>query len=383
MSELTIVTPTYCEAENIPILFERLKTALAPLKWELIVVDDDSPDGTADIARQIAQRDPRLRVVQRLHRRGLAGAVVEGMLASSAPIIAVIDADLQHDETILPRMIEILRRRPDVDVVVGSRYTQGGGVGDWSGNRQRASHLATQLGNLVCGTEIKDPMSGFFAIRRAAFMEVAHDLSDQGFKILLDILASGRGGLKIEEVPYTFRSREHGTSKLDSSVMWQYVELLLDKSIGHIVPVRMIKFGLVGGSGLVIHMTTLFTTFKVMGEKFLYGQIAATFLAMTWNYFINNMFTFKDRRQHGWTVVLGLLSFYLICSVGAFANVGIASYVYHRNAVWWVAGIAGVLVGTVWNYAVSSRITWGQQRRPRGARARILEQAREASKLPA
>jgi dolichol-phosphate mannosyltransferase len=384
MSEVTVVTPTYCEAENLPVLFARLTAALAGIDWELIVVDDDSPDGTADVAREMAQRDPHLRVVQRLHRRGLAGAVVEGMLASSAPIIAVIDADLQHDEAALPRMIDVLRRRPDVQLVVGSRYAEGGGFGDWGMERQRGSRLATRLGNLVCRTEVKDPMSGFFAIRRSAFMEVAHDLSDQGFKILLDILASARGALNVAEVPYQFRSRQLGESKLDSSVIWQYVELLLDKSIGSIIPVRMVKFALVGGSGLVIHMTTLFSSFKLMNESFISSQITATLVAMTWNYFLNNMFTFKDRRQHGWSVLWGLLSFYLVCSVGAFANVGIASYVYHRDAVWWVAGIAGVLVGTVWNYAVSSKVTWGWRKRAKAAQQRVeAQRAQTAAKLPA
>ena len=362
MPQVTVVSPTYCEAENVPILFDRLKSALAGLDWELVIVDDDSPDGTADIARELAQNDNRIRVIQRLHRRGLAGAVVEGMLSSSAPILAVIDCDLQHDETVLPRMIQQLNDQPDLELVVGSRYTQGGGVGAWQQGRARMSRLATRLGKLVSKTEVQDPMSGFFALRRSTFMEVSRDLSDQGFKILLDILASSKKRLAAGEIAYEFRTRMHGDSKLDSSVLWQYFELLLDKSIGRYVPVRMIRFAAVGMSGVLVHMTTLYAGFELLKYSFLDSQIAAAIVAMTWNYFLNNIFTFKDQRQKGWRVLTGLVSFYIVCSVGAVANVGVSSYIFNRDTVWWLAGIAGILVGMVWNYAVSSRITWGSRK---------------------
>lgn len=369
MPQVSVISPTYREAANVPILFEKLKTALAGLDWELIVVDDDSPDGTATAARDIAQRDPRMRVIQRLGRRGLAGAVVEGMLSSSAPILAVIDADLQHDETILPRMIAKFIEAPSTELVIGTRYVEGGAATGLDAKRLKMSQFATKLGHFVSKTEVNDPMSGFFALRRETFMAVAHQLSGEGFKILLDILASTPRALVTAEVPYEFRDRQHGESKLDSAVAWQYLELLLDKAIGRYVPVRMLKFGAVGTLGLFVHFATLFSA-KALGEPFIYAQAAATIVAMTFNYFLNNLFTFKDQRLRGWRTLLGLLSFYLVCSVGAVANVGIASYVFvlsehpgalHGSSGWWLAGISGVAVGMVWNYAVSSRITWGRK----------------------
>jgi dolichol-phosphate mannosyltransferase len=362
MPDITVVSPSYCERDNIPLLFERLKAALGARDWELLVVDDDSPDGTAEAARAIAQQDRRLRIIQRLDRRGLSGAVVEGILASSPPILVVIDADLQHDETKIPDMLDLMAKQRDVQLVVGTRYIEGGGAGGLDATRLKMSRLATWLGNLVSGTPVSDPMSGFFAIRREVFMTVANELSGQGFKILLDILASSRPPLKIGEVPYTFGRREHGQSKLDSAVLWQYGELLLDKTVGRFVPVRLIKFGAVGTLGLLVHFAVLFSVFKLAGLAFVYGQAAATFVAMTWNYFLNNVFTFKDKRLTGWRSLLGLLSFYLVCSVGALANVGVAAYMFQQQSGWWLAGLAGVAVGMVWNYAVSSRITWGRRR---------------------
>lgn len=362
MPEVTIVTPTYCEAANLPLLFGRLKAALGRYDWELQVVDDDSPDGTAEVARSLAQDDNRMRVIQRIRRRGLSGAVVEGMMASSSPYLAVIDADLQHDEGVLPQMIDMLRDRRDLQVVVGTRYATGGETEGLNGNRLKMSRLATRLASLVTRTPVSDPMSGFFAIRRDVFLGVSHKLSDQGFKILLDILASSATPLKVGEVAYRFRNREFGTSKLDSAVLWQYAELLFDKSFGRWVPVRMVRFALVGGVGLGIHFATLFTAFKVFEQPFLYSQIAATMVAMTSNYFLNNLFTFKDRRLKGWRSLLGLLSFYVVCSVGAIANVGVASYAFQERTAWWLAAISGILVGTVWNYAVSASVTWGKKR---------------------
>jgi dolichol-phosphate mannosyltransferase len=362
MPQLTVVTPTFCEADNVPILFERLKAALAGLDWELVVADDDSPDRTADIVRALAQDDSRIRVLQRLHRRGLAGAVIEGMLASSAPILAVIDADLQHDESVLPGMVRELLEDEKLELVVGSRYIMGGGVGAMRTDRRLMSKFATGIGNLVSRTRINDPMSGFFAIRRSTFMSVARNLSDEGFKILLDIMASSHRPLAVGEVAYQFRARIFGESKLDSSVLWQYAELVLDKWVGRFVPVRMLKFGLVGLSGLIVHMTTLYSGFKLAGLSFMASQITAASLAMTWNYFFNNLFTFKDKRHTGWGLARGLVSFYLVCGVGLFANVGVASYVFRRNQVWWLAGACGIVVGMVWNYAVSARITWGERK---------------------
>jgi dolichol-phosphate mannosyltransferase len=357
LPELTIVVPTFNEHDNVVPLIERLDTALAGVAWEAIFVDDDSPDGTAALVREVARRDPRVRCIQRIGRRGLAGACIEGMLASSAPYVGVIDADLQHDEAILPQMLAALRRE-DCDMVVGSRYASGGGVGDWAVRRQRASALATRLAGLIAKTDIADPMSGFFMLRRAVFERVMRGLSTQGFKILLDILATADPPLRIREIPYQFRARAAGESKLNTLVAWEFGMLLADKLIGHIVPVRFALFALIGGLGVFVHMAVLATGLKLFGLSFVAAQTSAALVAMTVNFFLNNLFTYADRRLKGWRMLRGLLSFYVICSFGTAANIGIAAYLFSQQEVWWVAGIAGIVVGSVWNYAVSSVFTW-------------------------
>jgi len=358
--ELTVVIPTLNERDNIGPLVELLDAVLETVSWEVIFVDDDSPDGTAERIREISWRDRRVRCLQRLGRRGLTTACIEGALATSAPYIAVMDADMQHDEKLLPRMLAILKSEP-VDLVVGSRYTVGGGIGGWDTGRANMSALATRLSRLICKAEIADPMSGFFMLRREVLEGALRRLSGQGFKILLDILASSPRSLRVSELPYQFRERQHGESKLDTLVAWEYMMLIADKLIGHIVPVRFALFAFVGGIGLFIHMAVLWLALTITGAAFNLAQTVATIVAMTANFFLNNIFTYRDRRLRGFAVLRGLFTFYAICALGAVANVGIAGYVFSRNEVWWLAGLAGVVVGSVWNYAVSSVFTWTQK----------------------
>lgn len=355
---LTVVVPTFNERDNIIPLLGLLEAALKGVAWEVIFVDDDSPDGTATLVREIAQRDPRVRCVQRIGRRGLSAACIEGALACAAPYVAVMDADLQHDERLLPAMFQTLEGDPTIDIVVGSRYVTGGGIGDWSSRRAGISSFATRLSRLICKTEIHDPMSGFFAMRRPFFERAMRRLTGQGFKILLDLLASSPQPARVKELPYDFRKRLKGESKLDALVAWEFGMLIADKLVGHIVPVRFALFALIGGVGVVVHMMTLWLAFTLAGVQFAAAQTTATVVAMTSNYFLNNVFTYRDQRLKGWRAVRGLLSFYVVCSFGAVANVGIASYVFAADQVWWLAGIAGVIVGSVWNYAVSSVFTW-------------------------
>src|SRR5579862_7609453 len=247
--DLTVVVPTFNERANVGLLYERLSTVLAGIAWEAIFVDDDSPDGTADAVRALARRDGRVRCLQRVGRRGLSSACIEGILASASAYVAVMDADLQHDESLLPRMFAALRDEP-CDLVIGSRYVPGGGVGDWDKNRQRASAFATWLSRLITKETIADPMSGFFMLRRGVFDGALRQLSAQGFKILLDLLASSKTRPRIKELPFEFRQRQHGESKLDAMVMWEFAMLLADKRIGHLVPVRFALFALIGGLGV-------------------------------------------------------------------------------------------------------------------------------------
>jgi dolichol-phosphate mannosyltransferase len=361
--ELSVIVPTFNERENVAELVRRLDAVLHGTAWEVIFVDDDSPDGTAALVRELGRKDPRVRVVQRVNRRGLSTACVEGMLASSSPYLAVMDADLQHDERILPDLLAAVRDE-GIDLAVGSRYTVGGGTGDWSADRQLVSRFATRLSRLVLKADLKDPMSGFFLLRREVLEEAVRELSGIGFKILLDIFASVPRPLRFREIPYTFRPRQAGESKLDSVVAWEYLIMLLDKSIGRYVPIRFVPFAFIGGIGVFVHMAVLWVVFQAMDRSFVAGQTIATLVAMTSNFFLNNMFTYRDRRLRGWGLVRGWVSFTLACSLGAVANVGIATYLFESDAAgdigWVLSALAGIIVGAVWNYAVTSVYTWSK-----------------------
>jgi len=359
--ELTVVIPTFNERENVPLLVERLDRVLSGIAWEALFVDDDSPDGTAEAVRELSRLHPNVRGIQRLGRRGLASACVEGILACASPYVAVMDADLQHDESLLPQMLAALREEP-IDIVVGSRFVPGGTVGEMPSKRVAISDLGSRLSRLVVKAELRDPMSGFFMLKRPAFEGAMRGLSAQGFKILLDIFASSPKPLAFKELPFQFRERQHGESKLDALVGWEYILLLLDKLVGHIVPVRFVLFAGIGGLGLFVHLGVLALLLKSLGFGFTLAQAAATMTAMTSNFYLNNIFTYRDRRLTGPAFFRGLLSFYVVCSVGAVANVGIASYVFNADRSWWLAGVTGALVGAVWNYATSSVFTWKAKR---------------------
>jgi dolichol-phosphate mannosyltransferase len=355
--ELAVVIPTLNERDNVPLIVERLNRVLAGISWEAIFVDDDSPDGTADVLRALSRRQANIRVLQRLGRRGLASACIDGILASAAPYAAVMDGDLQHDENLLPAMLAKIKAER-LDIVVASRHIKEGGVGDMERSRIMISDFASKLGRLVVKAELSDPMSGFFMIRREAFAEAMRSLSAQGFKILLDLFASAPRPLAFAEVPLNFRPRLHGESKLDAMVAWEYLMLLLDKLVGKVIPVRFLLFSLIGGLGVGTHLLTLWFGTHVLLLAFAIAQTAATIVAMTGNFLLNNLFTYRDRRLRGRRLWTGLLSFYAVCGVGTAANVGIASHLVYGHTSWWLAGLAGAAVSVVWNYAMSSIFTW-------------------------
>ena len=352
-----MVVPTFREAAHVHPLHAALSERLADEQWELIFVDDNSPDGTADVVRDLAQRDSRVRILHRIGRLGLASAVIEGALSSSAPFIAVMDGDLQHDEAILPEMIRHLDSS-DVDIVVGSRYVDGGSTAGWDERRKSFSRIATRLSAGLVPGGLRDPMSGFFVVRSEVFRSLVPRLSGYGYKILLDLFASSPRPLTFVEVPFSFRARRHGESKLDSLVAWEYLMLVVDKRIGWLIPPRLLFFVLVGGSGLTVHYAVLSLFYLWAQSSFSAAQIAATVAAMTSNFFLNNVFTYRDRRLHGSRLLRGLLSFYAVCGLGALANVGVASYAFQNRFQWVVSAFAGIVVGTLWNYVATSRSTW-------------------------
>jgi dolichol-phosphate mannosyltransferase len=362
--ELAVVIPTFNERENLAPLVEALQSALAGIRYEIVFVDDDSPDRTAEAARAIAQLDPAVRVMQRIGRRGLSSACMEGMLATSAPFVAVMDADLQQDERILPAMLARLKAER-LDLVVATRNASGGGMGDFPERRVRLSHAGRRLSALILHVDLTDPMSGFFMLDRRFLDEVAHSVSGVGFKILLDLVASAKRPLRFAEVPYTFRRRLHGTSKLDILVSLEFLELLLEKATRGLVPVRFLIFCMAGSVGVVVFVAALYLFLRVFRLEFALAQGITTMIAMTANFFLNNALTYRDRRLRGKALAAGLLTFYAACLVGFAANVRLADFSRSHGFPWWAAGALGLSVGAVWNYGVTSLITWRRAGRPR------------------
>ena len=358
--DLTVIVPTFNERANVDRLIAKLHACLEGIAWQAIFVDDDSPDGTAAAVKAIAARDPRIQCLRRVRRRGLAGAVVEGALASAAPYVAVIDGDLQHDETLLPAMLETLRAGR-AQLVIASRYVgEAEPVGGLDGPLRRAgSDLANRLGRVVLRQAVSDPVSGFFMIRRELVERVAPKLATEGFKILFDLIASQPERLAIVELPYTFREREAGGSKLDKRIVIDYLGLLLSKISNGVIPTRALLFFMVGASGVVIHVGVLQALLRVGHMAFPPAQLIAAITAMTTNYLINNEVTYRDRRKGGIGLVVGYVKFCALCGVGLFANLAVAS-VLDRWAPDYplVAGTVGALFGALWNYVSTSLAVW-------------------------
>jgi dolichol-phosphate mannosyltransferase len=355
--ELAVVVPTFNERENVESLLLLLKQALSGVSYEVIFVDDDSPDATAEAIRSIALCNPSVRVLQRVGRRGLSSACLEGMMATPAPYIAVMDADLQHDERILPTMIQKLKTE-HLDLVVATRNAAEGSMGEFSRRRVQLSNLGRRLSYFVSKANLSDPMSGFFLLDRKFLEEVVHNSSGIGFKILLDLVASSRRPVRFAEVPYSFRKRIHGASKLDLVVGIEYLQLLIDKAVGDFVPPRFVIFAMVGSIGYLVFVGVLAVLIRLAGIPFLTAQIVTTLIAIAANFFLNNLYTYRDRRLRGLQWLWGLLTFFAASAVGVAANIRIAQFLRSEYFPFYVAGGIGLLVGSVWNFGVTSVITW-------------------------
>lgn len=367
--ELAIILPTLNERGNLAGLVQRLDTALAGISWEAIFVDDNSPDGTADEARAISLADPRVRVIQRIGRRGLASAAIEGMLATAAPVVAVMDADHQHDPALLPGMLAAINSG-EYDLAYASRFCEGASTEAWNRpDRVKASGMANAIARKVTGVELTDPMSGYFMLRAETLRADAHRLSGVGFKILLDILATVDEPLRIKEFPLAFAARAEGESKLDRTVVFEFLVGLYDKWLGRIIPTRFALFGTIGAMGVVVHMTVLAVILSIFGGSFKghlvsafeLGQTVAALVAMTFNFVLNNSLTYADKRLTGFVPLLrGWAKFGLTCSVGLLANVGAAAVLVRFGFHEYPAAIIGIIIGSVWNFALSSRFVWGR-----------------------
>jgi len=362
MLDLAIILPTLNERGNLGPLVERIDRAIgAAARWEVIIVDDDSRDGTADEARAIALTDPRVRVIQRIGRRGLASAAIEGFCATAAPFVAVMDADHQHDPALLPGMLAALKHG-EAEVCVASRFAEGASTADWAApEREKLSTYANALARKITGVDLSDPMSGYFMLSAATARTLVPRLSGIGFKILLDLLATADAPMTVKEFPLNFAARREGESKLDRAILFDFLAGLYDKVLGKVIPTRFALFGTVGALGVAVHFAVLSLLLFAFGERFALAQTGAVLVAMSFNFWLNNWLTYRDKRLKGMSALLrGWLGFCATCAIGAFANVAIATFLEGQGLFWVLAALAGIAVGSVWNYALSSRFVWGR-----------------------
>lgn len=362
MAELSVIVPTLNERENVAPVISRLEGVLEGIDWEVVFVDDDSVDGTSKRVLEVSRTNPRVRLVRRIRRRGLASACIEGMMATTSPYVAVMDGDLQHDESLLPLMLDEAKRRP-LDLVIASRNLQEGGMGEFAASRVRLSHLGAAIGSLLPGaSRLTDPMSGFFLLSREFLDRVIYRTSGIGFKILLDLVTASKEPVRFVELPYRFRERTQGESKLDFSVGVEFLFLVTDKVVGDYIPVQFFAFVLSGLPGLVLHLAVLALLRNVAQMPFQTANAWAVLLAMTSNFFVNNSFTFRAQRLRGIRMLRGLLFFYLVCSIGALASLTLAQFLFEREIPWYLAGVLGMALASVWNYGASSVLSWRSSR---------------------
>lgn len=357
---LSVILPTYNESENLPILLDRLETHLRDFNYEIIVVDDNSPDGTWRIAEDRAAASPRIRSLRRIDERGLSSAVVAGMQMAEGRVFAVMDSDLQHDETALIDIVSPILDG-DADIALGSREADGGSYGEWGRWRRFVSWTGKQLARRMLGITVDDPMSGYFAVSRERFDEVADAINPKGFKILLEFLARGPRPRAVE-VGYEFRDRVHGTTKLTGSVVGAYLLALLDLVFGRMVSATFTAYALVGALGVGVRFGA-FSALSSVGVAA--AAIIAIELSVLTNYWLNNRFTFAEQRRRGRNLVTGLVPFHLIAAHGIVVQIGLIAAFGKAGPELLDAGIGlqllGILVATTGNYFLNRTITWRQR----------------------
>lgn len=356
---LSVILPTYNESQNVPLIVDRIAKVLEPIcSFEVLVIDDNSPDKTWAIAEQLCEERPWLRTLRRMHNKGLSAAVVDGFAFAKGQNLVVMDADLQHDENALAKFVDAFQS--GAQLVVGSRKVDGGGVEGWSAIRKFVSWFATRLAYVILPLQVSDPMSGFFGITRDVHNAITPQVNPKGFKILLEYLAR-INDKKVQEVGYTFRGRQHGESKLSNDVIYDYLEALWGLShISKFLSWRFLNYCLVGALGMIIHLLIL--AFLKQGVEL--DESPALMIAVeasiVSNFFLNNSFTFRKLRFKRFTGLLrGLFTFNAICATGAFINHSLALSIKHAQlANLYVATTCGYVVATVWNYIVNSQICW-------------------------
>jgi dolichol-phosphate mannosyltransferase len=356
--ELSVIIPTYNEVENITLIVDAIRKVLDSIaSYEIIIVDDNSKDKTWELAEQIAIKYINVSCFRRISAKGLSSAVVDGFMISHGKYLAVIDADLQHDETIIPTMLEHCRN--GANLVVGSRYCKDGSTGKWSFFRKSVSRVATRFSQYVINNDLSDPMSGFFMIRKENFLGVVNKLNAKGYKILLEIMSQlDNKNLNILEVPYEFKNRVHGESKLSPEVAMQLIDFIYLKVFGEYIPIDYIKFISVGVIGSALHFTVLYIMHITLGYVYNASLLIAIEMTIIMNYFINNLWTFRQITHQGHAIIIGLIKFNILSGIGGVVSYYLSISLYESGMNWVLSSVVGAIVASLWNYNLNRIMTW-------------------------
>lgn len=359
----SLILPTFNEAANLPELLPRVEQALAGIDHEVIIVDDDSPDRTWEVALALAKERDDLHVIRRIDRRGLSSAVIEGFLAAKGDVLAVMDADGQHDSGLLKRLYEAVRGGSGI--AVGSRYAKGGSVGQWDERRHFLSRVATRLGQAVCRVKVSDPMSGFFAIDARLFERVRPSLNPKGFKILLDLLVHIPKDTRVTEHAFTFGGRLHGESKMSRRVQVEFLEYLYDVTIGRFIPLTFLKYCVVGFLGVFVNVGAYWVYAELLRVDgitsfagFSVAVIASIETAIIFNFLLNNVWTFAHKRLRGAPALMGFAKYNAACALGALVNYALSAFLVWRAWPDLLAVTIGSFTAVLWNYVMSRMVTW-------------------------
>mgnify|MGYP001166224958 FL=1 len=358
---ISIVIPTFNEQNNISGIIDQLLKLDINYEIEIIVVDDNSIDGTAAFVREFSRIDRRVRLIIRMGRSGLSSAIKEGCLCASGEVIAVMDADGQHDPLYIEQALNKLEINK-FDILVGSRFIEGSKIKGLSKRRERSSSIANYLARLsLYGfySHLTDYMSGFILFKRNSCIKFIEKIDVNGFKFFYELLALSKGKLKVIEIPLVFKERIYGNSKLDFPVVWDFLISLIHSFIRRIIPRRAVSFALVGSSGVVVQLLTIYFFMSVTSFDFEKVLPVGVVIAATSNFTINNFFTFRTNKLSGKRFYLGLMKFLLVSSLPIIANIGITTLFYSQLSInSFISQIGGILVVFIWNYAASSKIVW-------------------------
>lgn len=372
---VSVITPTFNEADNVPILVDRIHRALGELPHEIVIADDDSPDRTWEVAERLAADDPSIVVMRRFHDPGLSASVLDGMSVARGETLAVIDADLQHDPSILPQMVDVVRRG-DADVVVGSRSTSGGGYGDWSAGRRVVSWIATLIARVLLRVPVSDPMSGYFVVARGTYERTAPHINPRGFKILLEFIGRDRS-LRVQEIGYEFSNRVHGETKLNRSVIRSYLLGVAELRVGRQINPTFVLYALVGMVGLAVNSLAFWAAERVgfpmvdTGLNDEIDPIATSFLfsvqlSILVLFVLNNQFTFWEHRYRGWAAVPAFAVYEVMSLVGTGVHVAVFTFLQESGFLLSFLGgstrvvhnLIGAVTALIMNWYLNTTYLW-------------------------